>query len=104
MNESINIDCVPDGVIILEPQHRFNSAIIGYDEARQCLIYDFELLIEVVYDPSIASDKNDAYDQAVEYVCYNILGPQTRAHWPLIVEQGKIINRDDEESSIEIEV
>jgi hypothetical protein len=63
----------------------FDDAIIGISDAG-AIIYDLDLMVEV-FAKDIEDE--DAYDQALEYIDFNVLNLKVPGIFPLIV---KIIN------------
>ena len=73
----IDIEELPVGTIILEPQHIFNDAIIGFDGV---LLYSLEKLVE-----SFQRKTELSYGEIIEHLEYNTWG-YTPEDWPILVD------------------
>ena len=68
----MNIDELPAGTLILEPQSYLNKAIIGFETV---LIYDYELLIDSFMEMfrEETQSLDAAYHMSREWIDFNIL-------------------------------
>lgn len=63
----IKNNSIEDGTIIIEPFDYYKSAIIGLNSSHTQICYSYEGLISCL-------EKEMNYEEAMEYVEYNILG------------------------------
>ena len=78
MQEIVDMDALPVGTIILEPQDTYNRAIIRFDEEEGVLVYCIEEMIDALMD-SYGMD----YVEAKDYICFNIENMYIDG-WPII--------------------
>jgi hypothetical protein len=78
MQEIVDIDALPVGTVILEPQDTYNRAIIRFDEEQGVLVY----CIEEMIDALMGSHGMD-YVEAKDYICFNIEN-MCIDRWPII--------------------
>ena len=67
MQEEINIDELPAGVVILEPQSTYSRAILRFDEEEGVLVYCLDAMIDALME----IDGMD-YNEAKDYIGFNI--------------------------------
>jgi hypothetical protein len=67
MQEEINIDELPAGVVILEPQSTYSRAILRFDEEEGVLVYCLDAMIDALME----IDGMD-YNEARDYIGFNI--------------------------------
>ena len=58
---------------ILEPRSIYDTAVVGYDEDNQCLLYDGDTLIHVLME-NMDEEIEDPYSVACDHIGYNICG------------------------------
>lgn len=76
----IDLDDVPPGTIILEPQDIFNDAIIKFDEV---LYYSLHKLID-----SFLEKTDLEYNEIIEHLYFNTWG-YCPDDWPVLVEDNE---------------
>ena len=67
MQEEINIDELPAGVVTLEPQSTYSRAILRFDEEEGVLVYCLDAMIDALME----IDGMD-YNEAKDYIGFNI--------------------------------
>lgn len=99
-NEEIQklFESLPDNILILEPQTIFNRSLIGYNEEKKKLVYDYDLMISALANDNVLDLDDDQYMEIVEYIDYNILNIRLD-HFPMIVvsDDNRILNGDEED-------
>mgnify|MGYP001277955362 CR=1 FL=1 len=83
-------------MIYLEPRSTFDEAIVGTNENTNQIIYDYDLLIDVLMTKIQTQDDHvsneESYYMAVNHIDYNIEGMRpNHKTWPIIQR-----NTDDE--------
>ena len=67
-------------MLYIAPRNHFDKCIIRIDTERECVIYDFELLVDSFIDFGMS------YADAVDHICYNIIGAQNNKYYPIVIE------------------
>ncbi len=75
--EEINGIMVPTGTIIYEPREYLDIAIIGHKNSR--VLYSHTLLIHAFMKMGFA------YEEAIDWISYNILGLECNEGFPRII-------------------
>lgn len=96
VEKELKKDCMQDAILIgtSDERHKYYPAIIGFDEEKGTVTYDYELLAECFADDFFDPSEKDAdYGQsmidAYEWIDYNVIRalPYWGKHAPVIFEK-----------------
>ena len=86
-----------DGLVYLEPRADFDPMIIGVCENPHALCYDLDKIIdywkgkfqESTNEEGQPTSDDEAYDMAIEWVDFNVLGAYFGPHTPLYISMNR---------------
>ena len=75
-------------MLYIAPRDHFDKCIIRIDTENECVIYDYDLLVDAYVDSGMS------YTEAVDWINYNIIGAEHNKYYPIVV------SRDDDGKEI----
>jgi hypothetical protein len=66
-------------MLYILPRYHFDKCIIKIDKDRECVIYDYDLLVESYTKLGMS------YTDAVDWVNHGIIGAEINQHFPKVI-------------------
>ena len=66
-------------MLYIAPREHFDKCIVRIDTKRECVMYDYELLVETYIELGMS------YTEAVDWVNYNIIGAELNKYYPKVI-------------------